>query len=351
MHPFICKFFLTMQHEEFDRWAEQSIKNIAPYLAENARDVTTNLLQLGPDQVAESLCKNKNLKILVELLGPANEVFEFIEQYNSKRFVTMKQWKKVASIPDETPKNTLIQKQNDQQICASNKKKQTNKSKKKIEKMEIVGNASLGFKGAPICECMATIHALVTNCLACGKIICEAELNNDTPYIEQSCPFCGSLIFNDKHEKFSNKAATIHKETLLDYDRNSTARTRVYDVASDFDAGQFDRWKSKEERESIRNSIIRRETEEEEEKKRRVITLDLENKTFFYEKSEDKNKEVDMFGNDTGIARNVKGVLRNPNLNEPPLLFISSQKSSSTAEKISECNDTFNRLQDDYNAL
>jgi hypothetical protein len=41
--------------------------------------------------------------------------------------------------------------------------------------------------GRKICYCQATIHKLISNCISCGKVVCEQEG-------EGPCLFCGAWV-------------------------------------------------------------------------------------------------------------------------------------------------------------
>ncbi|ORY45225.1 zf-C2HC5-domain-containing protein [Rhizoclosmatium globosum] len=45
----------------------------------------------------------------------------------------------------------------------------------------------MGLNNRPLCECLAAKHGLLTNCLTCGKIVCNLE--GPGP-----CPSCGSIV-------------------------------------------------------------------------------------------------------------------------------------------------------------
>ena len=81
------------------------------------------------------------------------------------------------------------------------------------------------------CSCNARRHALLYNCLVCGKVICEQEG-------EGPCLFCGS----DPHttldmgatDKAAVAAAARFKNRLLEFDRTSAKRTTVIDDQEDY---------------------------------------------------------------------------------------------------------------------
>ena len=106
------------------------------------------------------------------------------------------------------------------------------------------------------CDCEATTHPLVNNCLNCGKIVCLSE--GPGP-----CFFCGEMVhYSDEiapnlskefEEKFnlnppqSQKSLEL-RDKLLEFDKNSISRTSVIDDESDY-YQSTNNWMTKEERE------------------------------------------------------------------------------------------------------
>lgn len=43
------------------------------------------------------------------------------------------------------------------------------------------------LKGRHFCECQASQHALINNCLKCGRIVCAQEGSGP-------CLYCGTLV-------------------------------------------------------------------------------------------------------------------------------------------------------------
>lgn len=140
----------------------------------------------------------------------------------------------------------------------------------------------------------ATKHPLLTNCLRCGKVICELE--GPGP-----CTFCGNLVESKEQQLHliqsgamnqptaSAQKAIEHKLKLLDYDRNSVARTKVHDLAADFDyASSFtNRWLSPEEKALLlkQHRQQQKQKEEEERNRRTVVSIDLVNRTVVEERA------------------------------------------------------------------
>ncbi|RKP10490.1 hypothetical protein THASP1DRAFT_27728 [Thamnocephalis sphaerospora] len=206
-------------------------------------------------------------------------------------------------------------------------------------------------KQRPACYCLARKHGLFTNCLKCGKIICNAEGPG-------ACTFCGNDVqspqqqlealarerrerrqaqqqqqrrkapvkpdqsaqarsykakvtggfasgWNDpalhepssddiQKEEEAQQKADARKERLLEFDRTSAQRTRVIDQASDFALPYEadDKWLDPEERARIAAERQQRLEELEERERRggkaRVITIDLAGKCVVEARPESK---------------------------------------------------------------
>lgn len=139
------------------------------------------------------------------------------------------------------------------------------------------------------CECQAHRHALVNNCLKCGRIVCRQEGSGP-------CFTCGNLVCtNDEksilaHEskrsqqlrnKLMNQPvddnllkAIEHKNKLLEYDRTSERRTRVIDDNSDYYSSD-NKWLTPEQRELVRRKEAELKAEQEASRRRHKVTLDF----------------------------------------------------------------------------
>lgn len=105
------------------------------------------------------------------------------------------------------------------------------------------------LKGRRLCNCQASQHKLVNNCLSCGRIVCEQEGSGP-------CLFCGELVCTNEEQQIlktsgkksdnllktlkekgggeSLKKALEQRDRLLEYDRNSEKRTTVIDDELDY---------------------------------------------------------------------------------------------------------------------
>ena len=153
------------------------------------------------------------------------------------------------------------------------------KEKKSISTLDSLQNALR--PGRHPCSCNARRHALIANCLSCGKVICEQEGAGP-------CLFCGSdpdearTSENDFPEGSAERAAAEaraqqFKDRLLDFDRSSAKRTTVIDDQVDYYASAAsDAWLSQEEKRQAAATMQARADEKERRRKQLTLTLDFE---------------------------------------------------------------------------
>lgn len=106
------------------------------------------------------------------------------------------------------------------------------------------------LKGRRSCDCFATEHKLINNCLSCGRVVCEQEGSGP-------CMFCGELVCTNEEmqvikasgKKGENlkkalqekngggeglRKALEQRDKLLEYDRDGEKRTEVIDDEEDY---------------------------------------------------------------------------------------------------------------------
>ncbi|XGW10624.1 hypothetical protein V3C99_012265 [Haemonchus contortus] len=152
------------------------------------------------------------------------------------------------------------------------------------------------------CNCQARIHALVRNCMGCGKIVCVQEGSGP-------CFFCGTLVCTKEEKEIldrgSRKSAELYSQLmgtmkgknsnfkelslstvgaefqkatqfrnkLLAADADSERRTKVNDLESDYSSIENSPYLTAEERQAI---IQRRlELQEIKERRKRNIVINL----------------------------------------------------------------------------
>lgn len=139
------------------------------------------------------------------------------------------------------------------------------------------------------CECQAHRHALINNCLRCGRIVCRQEGSGP-------CFTCGNLVCtNEENEILSHDSkkshqlrnklmnqtvdenlakAIEHKNRLLEYDRTSERRTRVIDDNADYYSSD-NKWLTLEQREMIRKKEEELRAEQHTSRRQQKVTLDF----------------------------------------------------------------------------
>lgn len=225
----------------------------------------------------------------------------------------------------------------DEPLRMEKKGKKTNVSKSKLFK---VGSRPDRIKNRQICECMCTIHKLVGSCTFCGKVICEFEG-------EGQCPWCGQHPIEDNTSTPSFERAVARLDTLTKSDKDPYARTKVIDIAADFDLGNdsYNKWLDPIDRALAIKKVQDEEEFLEEQKKSRVITIDLQNNRVIVEKLKRVVKVVDVL--DIGTPKKEEsstGLFRNPNLKTSRPVF----KQPATKSKPKRANDDGRLSLSDY---
>ncbi|KAL8153593.1 hypothetical protein V2J09_011353 [Rumex salicifolius] len=218
-------------------------------------------------------------------------------------------------------------------------KNQGGSKKKKTGNVISLAEAAKGsivFKQGLPCSCQARRHRLVSNCLSCGKIVCEQEG-------EGPCNFCGSLVLKEGStyagldgslptpSSDAEVAAEAYAKRLVEYDRNSAARTKVIDDQSDYyDEGN--KWLSMEEKELLKKKQEDLKEAEEAKRKKVVVAFDLVGRKVMF--NEDDIHKLDS---ENSILRppderEVQRVKPNPTLKIKPI-FINPGPSQKSEKK------------------
>ncbi|XP_051136422.1 uncharacterized protein LOC127255089 [Andrographis paniculata] len=241
---------------------------------------------------------------------------------------------------------------------------QSNSKKKKSGKVVSLAEAAKGTivfqKGKP-CSCQARRHRLVSNCLSCGKIVCEQEG-------EGPCNFCGVLVLKEGSayagldEGFTvvsdaEAAAEAFAKRLVEYDRDSAARTTVIDDQSDYYEMEGNSWLSKEEKELLRKKREEIEEAEKAKKSKVVMTFDLVGRKVLLKEDEMAEELQNRI-----LLRppEVKDEMRfkpNPNLKVQPIFIDPGPRRAAKDKPVNKgpssglCLEISGRVQQDANNL
>lgn len=272
----------------------------------------------GGEDLAQYLLSIENeadfRECAVDILGASRDVRNFADEYwrrkSSERVANS--GSSIANSTSGLPKEmTALQRgESDEALMmqyggGKAEEKTKHRKKKKERRVEQKGrgltvtyikDTKSKTQGRSRCECMATEHKLVTNCTACGKIMCEMEG-------EGECFFCGSIVTRDgtvvaeefvqvmrgeeaketeldlSDKTLAQNAASLakaisHKNKLLKFAAMQEKRTAVIDDQADYYDFESNRWLDDKEREKKAEEAKRYEEAVEESKKHR-ITIDI----------------------------------------------------------------------------
>lgn len=227
----------------------------------------------------------------------------FLKDYFSGSSKVKDQSKNIPKRTQEFPKPNQASKQEDRndsiQESFSNsvhKEPIVNKKTKfvNIYSEEAEHKNEVILKGRHLCQCQATKHKLINNCLNCGKVVCSQEGSGP-------CLFCDTFVCTLKEQEVINRSssksdelmkrimrsndgidisasmqksdvvrkAEAQKNKLLEFDRNSERRTRVIDDESDYFSVDAMKWMTNEQKQELT------QREEEIRKIRHGSKLDL----------------------------------------------------------------------------
>ncbi|ESW27310.1 hypothetical protein PHAVU_003G190700 [Phaseolus vulgaris] len=245
----------------------------------------------------------------------------------------------------------------------SQKGNQVNPKKKKAGKVVSLAEAAKGsivFQQGRPCSCQARRHKLVSNCLSCGKIVCEQEG-------EGPCHFCGALVLREGSSyagleeslpllSDADAAAEAYAKRLVEYDRNSAARTTVIDDQSDYYEIDGNSWLSKEEKELLKKKQEEMEEAERAKRNRVVVTFDLVGRKVLVNKDEVSELQSENRILRPRDEREVNRIKPNPTLKFQPVFVDLGFSRKSAKDKQSHkgiskglCLEITGRVQHDSN--
>lgn len=221
--------------------------------------------------------KNKGNQNKQNVLKPQNNA------QNEKPFLAEKGNTKSSNIPSKS--NTKSANEN-----ASN----SSGAKKKTKYVNLYGddgkmNDVIMLKGRHLCNCEASKHKLINNCMQCGRIVCEQEGSGP-------CLFCGNLVCTEDEQRIIESSsqsgenlkksllkqdrpkgweeALAMRNRLLDYDRTSEKRTTVIDDESDYFRSNSV-WLSDEERAKLKKIEEKMKEKKYASRRDQKITIDF----------------------------------------------------------------------------
>jgi activating signal cointegrator 1 len=189
-----------------------------------------------------------------------------------------------------------------------NQKQEKTGAKRKTKYYNMYGkdgqiNDVVMLKGRNRCDCQASKHKLINNCLKCGRIVCEQEGSGP-------CMHCGNLVCTEEEHRQINsqtkkgdnlkkslmgsskdlKDALAFRDRLLEYDRQSERRTTVIDDESDyFKANSV--WLTDEERKKLKDLEDQLKSKKHASRLDKKVTIDFAGRQVVEEESFSKEIE------------------------------------------------------------
>lgn len=221
---------------------------------------------------------------------------------------------------------------------------QGSSKRKKSGKVISLAEASKGsivFQQGKPCSCQARRHRLVSNCLSCGKIICEQEG-------EGPCSFCGALVLREGSTyagleegvvplSDAEAAAEAYAKRLVDYDRNSAARTTVIDDQSDYYEIEGNTWLSIEEKELLRKKKEEIEEAERANRNKVIMTIDLLGRKVLLNEDEASEQMKNRILLQPANEREANRIKPNPTLQVQPV-FVDPGPSKKNTKRANYLN-------------
>nr|AFK42251.1 unknown [Medicago truncatula] len=226
----------------------------------------------------------------------------------------------------------------------SHKVNQVSSKKKKAGKTISLAEAAKGsivFQQGRPCACQARRHNLVSNCLSCGKIVCEQEG-------EGPCNFCGALVLKEGSSyagleeslpplSETEAAAEAYAKRLVDYGRNAAARTTVIDDQSDYYELDSNTWLSKEEKDLLKKKQEEMEEAERAKRNKVVVTFDLVGRKVLLNQDEVSESQSDNRILRAPDVREVNRIIPNPTLKiQPVFVDLGFSKKSANDRQASK---------------
>ncbi|CAN0901648.1 Activating signal cointegrator 1 [Linum grandiflorum] len=227
--------------------------------------------------------------------------------------------------------------QADQIVAQSNSRKK--KKSGKVISLEEAAKGSIVFQQGKPCSCQARRHRLVSNCLSCGKIVCEQEG-------EGPCLFCGALVLKEGSSyaglegisapvSDAEAAAEAYAKRLVDYDRDAASRTTVIDDQSDYYETEGNSWLSKEEKELLTKKQEEIEAAEQAKRNKVIITFDLVGRKVLVNEDEvpELESENRILRPSNAKEKEVNRIKPNPSLKIQPIFLDPGPSKKSTKVK------------------
>uniref|UniRef100_A0A023F9G0 Putative activating signal cointegrator 1-like protein n=1 Tax=Triatoma infestans TaxID=30076 RepID=A0A023F9G0_TRIIF len=242
------------------KWVTSELSTLLPFPVTN--DMAKCILMIESPRDLEDY-----MQTLLDLTNPAH--LKFVRELTSKKQMNNVQGYKKAELDNyiqskpqdkkDKKKGNKSKNEKPKEATVDQKKQEEEKdsTKKKTKFRNIFDpddkNVIL-LKGWHFCNCQASKHALVNNCLNCGRIVCEQEGVGP-------CSVCSTPVYRRGDLQYKSNVTTNGdtsleealelRDRLLEYDKTSESRTKVIDDQSDYFSTNSV-WLTKEQKEELK---------------------------------------------------------------------------------------------------
>ncbi|GAB4846563.1 hypothetical protein Ancab_025569 [Ancistrocladus abbreviatus] len=295
---------------------------------QDAKEYLDNIIgeEAGRTVIEEYLRRRGSSKSYNAVDAPSSTLHAYVkprlDEVLSSGAKKSSRWQKEASVSGSLNKPVAAESRHTQTGNQGNSRK---KKAGKVVSLAEAAKGSIVFQQGKPCSCQARQHRLVSNCLSCGKIVCEQEG-------EGPCSFCGALVLKEgstyaglEHSAAvplteNEVAAHAYAKRLVEYDRNSAARTTVIDDQSDYyDEGNS--WLSMEEKELLRKKQEEMEEAEAAKRKKVVVAFDLVGRKVLFNQDELSEMQSENSILRPPDEREVNRIKPNPTLRVQPIFI------------------------------
>jgi len=305
-----------------EEWVQEKLSTLLDFQV--PVDLTQYILQIENERDLEgyfaTLLDNENSKHR-----------QFVTELKKKRaFYNNQTRQKKTHDDDNVPKKQSDKKKGKGKGKENVQMQETVKSEAKSEKVgkektkfvNLLSDGNILLKGRHKCDCEANRHALVNNCLNCGRIVCIQEGAGP-------CFFCEDLVCSPKQQVLlqsnSKQADNLYnklmeqkpsksledslkqRDKLLEFDRNSARRTEVIDDESDYYQSNSI-WLPHEQRKKFQKQEEEALARKHASRLDRTVTVDFMGRAVV-----DENQSINLQSEDLGETMSYDD-FENPNI-------------------------------------
>ncbi|XP_058803525.1 activating signal cointegrator 1 [Phymastichus coffea] len=214
-------------------------------------------------------------------------------------------------------------------------------------------------KARNLCDCEATKHPLINNCINCGRIVCLSEgpgpcffCGHSVNYYNTTAPLSNLNKNSDKMQKFPYDEIVIPEEEsetlklrnkLLEFDKNCASRTSVIDDECDYYQAN-NLWLTKQQREQWKKLEQNIQQEKHKSRLHQKISVDFTGRVI----TEENPLEIYNKMNSIDDCRNFESLCNahssNFELSKGPIYVDNDSLSSNYVNRDNDIH--INRVQD-----